>query len=406
MSIATPTAQRVLFVDDEPAILSSLARLLRPLREHFQSEFALGGAEALARLALEHFDIVVTDMRMPVMDGVALLEEVQRLYPHTIRIALSGHTDVADAKRAVLVAHQFLAKPCDAMTLRSVLLRAAGLHSLLHDRALQTLAAGMRDIPARPKTYTALSNLLADPKVTSANIAELISRDVGTTANLFKIVNSAFFGLPRRVTSIESAVHYLGTARLGAVVLANAATTTLGARAKRHGYDLELNEGHALLSANLAMQLFTDTAAREDAFATALLQNVGELLLVAVGDESALTAIAHAKATGMSLDAAERELGLVSHAYVGAYLLGAWGLPYAVVEAVAHHHQPLAISHTALELVDAVYVATLLADQWLLGRSDGMERAEEHLRTMGASERLPLLRTTAERLSNQQESHT
>jgi HD-like signal output (HDOD) protein len=389
--------RRILFVDDEPAILAGLERVLRPLRHEIKSEFASSGAEALACLEREPFDVVITDIRMPVMDGSVLLETIQRLHPHIIRIALSGHADISVAMRTVPVAHQFLAKPCDAKMLRNVILRAVGLQNLLNDRSLQALAAGMPDLPARPKTYAVLSQQLADPTTKSSAIAEVISRDVGMAANLLKIVNSAFFGLPRRVSSIEAAVNYLGTSMLRSVVLSKAAATELGPRAAKRGYDLELNEAHALLSANLAMQLFSDKQAREDAFMAALLHNIGELLLVAAGPASALAAMELARQGDLALDDAERALGVVSHAHLGAYLLGAWGLPPSIVEAVAHHHDPRAIEHEGLELVDAVHAAALVADHYVWRRPEGQEAARAHLEALGASDGFAKVVAFAER---------
>jgi len=394
------TLQRVLFVDDEPAILTGLGRMLRPLRHEIQSEFVGSGAEALQRLTAEAFDIVVADIRMPGMDGAALLEAVQRTHPHMIRIVLSGHADVSAALRAVPVAHQFLAKPCDATMLRDVIMRASGLRNLLEDRALQTLVAGMRDVPVRPKTYTDLSKLLADPAATSRDISKLMSRDIALSAKLLKIVNSAFFGLPRRVTSIESAINYLGTSMLRSVILATAVVSTLGPRATKLGYDLELNETHGLLCGNLATQFFSDKNAREDAFAAGLLQNMGELLLVAEGSEDAVRAITYAKTHGMPLYDAEVELGVVSHAYVGAYLLGAWGLPYSIVEAVAHHHDPTRVPHEKLDIVDAVYVSGLMADHYLLQRPNSLELAGAYLEKFPDEGRLSKLTKTAEHWLN------
>lgn len=391
------TLQRVLFVDDEPAILTGLARLLRPLRNEIQSEFVSSAPEALERLKAEPFDIVVSDIRMRGMDGAALLEVVQREYPHVIRIVLSGHADASATLRAMPVAHQFLAKPCDATMLRDVILRASGLHRLLEDRSLQTLVAGMRDVPVRPQTYTDLSKLLADPAVTSRDISRVMSRDIVMSAKLLKIVNSAFFGLPRRVTSIESAINYLGTNMLRSVILSTAVVNHLGPRALKLGYDLELNETHGLLSGNLATQFFADKNAREDAFAAGLLQNMGELLLVAEGSEEAVRAIAHAKAQDISLYEAELELGVVSHAYVGAYLLGAWGLPYTIVEAVAHHNDPLCVPHDLLDIVDAVYLSGLVADHFLFERANSLELARVHLQRYAAEDRLTQLTQAAER---------
>jgi HD-like signal output (HDOD) protein len=400
MHTPPPSLHRVLFVDDEPAILTGLGRMLRPLRHEIQSEFVGSGAEALERLTKEPFDVVIADIRMPGMDGAALLEAVQRKHPHVIRIVLSGHADVSAALRSVPVAHQFLAKPCDATMLRDVITRATGLHRLLEDRSLQALVAGMRDVPARPKTYTELSKLLADPGSTSRDISKLMSRDIALSAKLLKIVNSAFFGLPRRVTSIESAINYLGTSMLRSVFLATAVVSTLGPRATKLGYDLELNETHGLLCGNLATQFFSDKNAREDAFAAGLLQNVGELLLVAEGTDEALRAFKHAKANGLPLHQAERELDVVSHAYVGAYLLGAWGLPYSIVEAVAHHHDPTHIAHEKLDIVDAVYASTLIADHYLFQQQNNLELARSYLEKFAAQDRLPQVIRTAEHWLN------
>jgi HD-like signal output (HDOD) protein len=370
--------------------------MLRPLRHEIESDFVNGGAAALEKLAKDPFDIVIADIRMPGMDGAALLDAVQRKHPHVIRIVLSGHADVSAALRAVPVAHQFLAKPCDANALREVIKRAVGLHSLLGDGELQALVAGMREIPARPKTYGELTRVLGEPSTTAGDIAKLISRDVALSATLLKIVNSAFFGLPRRVTSIESAINYLGTSMLRSVILATAATSALGPRARKVGYDLEANETHSLLSANLATQFFNDKNVREDAFAATLLQNVGVLLLLAEGSEGALSAVRLAAEKGVPLQEAERELSLVSHAYVGAYLLGSWGLPYSIVEAVAHHHEPSAVPHDKLDVVDAVYAATLIADRYLYDKPECLELARAHLESLGMADRLSRVQASAE----------
>jgi HD-like signal output (HDOD) protein/ActR/RegA family two-component response regulator len=376
MPTSTPSPQRVLFVDDEPAILSGLGRMLRPLAAEIQSEFAGSGAEALTRLAHAPFDVVVADIRMPVMDGASMLAEVRAAYPDMIRIVLSGHADVCRALCEVPVAHQFIAKPCDAATLRSVIGRSATLRALLRDRALQARSARLGELPGRPKPDSALAERRADPGATSGELAKLLGHDARLAANLLRSVNTAFFALPRRAASIEAALGYLSTNLLRFLMLAASAKSTLGPRAEQAGYDLDSNETHALLSANLAMQFFADKHARESAFAAGLLQNVGELLLAAAGETA---------------PAAARE-----HAQVGAQLLAEWSLPYGVVEAVAHHHHPEHIAHDAFELVDAVYVATLIADHCLLSRPHSLERARTRLESFGAGERLQRVLSIAE----------
>jgi HD-like signal output (HDOD) protein len=196
-------------------------------------------------------------------------------------------------------------------------------------------------------------------------------------------VNSAFFGLPRRVASIEYAISCLGTSMLRPVILASAAADQLGPRAAKLGYDLELNERHGFLTGQLAAQFFSDKNAREDALTAGLLQNVGELLLVADGSEGALRTMAQAKEQNLSLADVETREGSVSHARVGAYLLGAWGLPYTIVEAVAHHHDPSAVPHETFDVCDAVHVGMLIADHFLSRHAEPAESARQYLHARG-----------------------
>ena len=396
MQASTP-AHRVLFVDDEPAILSGLSRVLRPLRHEIQSEFVASGQAALDILASKPFDMVIADMRMPGMDGATLLAEVQRRYPHVIRAILTGQSELTAALRAVPVAHQFIAKPCEAESLRAIITRAAALHELLNDAELQRLVTGMRELPVRPETYDEITRLLNDTSTKSGDIANVVERDAVLTAKLLNIVNSAFFGLARRITSPETAINYLGTTMLRSIILATAATETLGPRAKQLGYDLEATERQGLLSAKLATQFFQDAVQREDAFAAALLQDVGELLLIAEANEPTLAAFQEARRRNAPLWEVEREYQSVSHAAVGAYLLGTWGLPYPIVEAVAHHHDPGASDASGPSLPTAVYAGCGVAGHFLRHEPHALERANEHLAHLGMQPMLPRLVSVAEK---------
>ena len=104
----------ILFVDDEQQILDGLKDLLRKQRKQWSMVFALGGQAALDELTQRPFDVVVSDMRMPGIDGATLLTRVKEMYPASARIILSGHADRDSIVRALPVAHQFLNRPCDA----------------------------------------------------------------------------------------------------------------------------------------------------------------------------------------------------------------------------------------------------------------------------------------------------
>lgn len=105
---------RLLFVDDDPSLLAGLRRASRSRREDWSTSFALGGQEALVALASEPFDVVVTDLRMPGMDGPALLEHVARAHPEVrLRVVLSGQADFDRQEQSVAHAHAVLWKPCE-----------------------------------------------------------------------------------------------------------------------------------------------------------------------------------------------------------------------------------------------------------------------------------------------------
>jgi DNA-binding NtrC family response regulator len=142
--------KRILFVDDEPRLLEGLQRMLRSRRMQWEMAFANSGAEALALIAVRPFDVIVTDMRMPGMDGAELLQRVRDVAPSIIRIILSGYFQKEAAVRAVPVAHQFLAKPCDPEALREAIERACGLNATLPDEALRHAVCAIGELPALP----------------------------------------------------------------------------------------------------------------------------------------------------------------------------------------------------------------------------------------------------------------
>ncbi len=111
--------KRILFVDDEQNILDGERRMLHAARNRWQMEFATGGAAALLACKRCAFDVVVTDLRMPGMDGAELLQHMRDQFPGTARIILSGYSEAALAARAVPVAYRILGKPCNAKTLQT-----------------------------------------------------------------------------------------------------------------------------------------------------------------------------------------------------------------------------------------------------------------------------------------------
>lgn len=334
---------RVLFVDDETNVLQGLARMLRPMREKWEMAFAGGGEEALELLARKHFHVIVTDMRMPGLDGSKLLEEVKALYPHMVRIVLSGHSDPAMILRSVEAAHQYLAKPCEAEMLISTVERALSLMELLSTPQVRGLVAGLGTLPSLPSLYKEIMAELQTSEPSPQKIGEIVARDVGMAAKILQLVNSAFFGLFREVRHPVEAVRYLGIETVKALVLSIHLFDELQP-APLDGFCRESLWEHSFEVARAAKRIAWrethDPSVSDAAFTSGLLHDTGRLLLATFLPEQYAVVMSGVKKKQDELWKMELEILGASHAEVGAYLMGIWGLPQDIVEATAFHHYP------------------------------------------------------------------
>ncbi|MEW5847940.1 MAG: response regulator [Myxococcota bacterium] len=403
---AAVVKKRILFVDDEPMILAGLQNTLRPLRREWDTVFVDSGAAALDQLAAAPFDVIVSDMRMPRMDGATLLQQVHQRHPQVVRIVLSGYTEMEAALRAVPIAHQFLTKPCEPTLLRSVIERACSLQKLMGDVAVRDIVGSVRSLPSTPRVYLALTRALENPNTSVRELAGIVETDVAMSAKILQLVNSAFFGLARRFTSIQEAVAYLGTNMMKSLTL-SVETFQSFPELRVKGFDPDGLQRHSVLTARIARQMFKDKRQAEDAFTAAMLHDVGKLIAVTHYPERFCKALDAAREQARPLVDVEYETAGASHAEAGAYLLGIWGLPYPVVEAVAHHHHPQAVPHTGFDLVDAVYVADVLAEEAAGGgppetACNGHPLDEVHLARLGMLNQLSAWRELAARAAQKE----
>jgi HD-like signal output (HDOD) protein len=359
-------AKRILFVDDEPMVLSGLQRSLRPMRSEWEMVFAAGGNEALAAMDLHSFDIIVTDMRMPGMDGAQLLEEVQKRSPHTLRMVLSGQSDRETMLRSVNPAHQFISKPCEGEELKHRLMRAFALKDLLQNPDLRELVAKLDNLPSLPHVYLQLNQELRRPEPALQKIDELIEADMAMTAKILKLVNSAFFCLPCEISRASHAVKLLGLDTLQALVLTAHVFEQFESPLLTVD-DVEKISDHSLAVSNSARKIalfeHADQRTQDESFTAGLLHDAGKLILASTLGQRYGKVLEYAERANIGLYAAERELLGCSHAQVAAYLLGVWGLPGTIVEAVAWHHQPAESLSMGFSPLAAVHVASADHDE-------------------------------------------
>jgi HD-like signal output (HDOD) protein len=350
--------RRILFVDDEQYVLEALGDLLRRHRATWDMEFALGGKTALEILRARPCDVVISDMRMPGMDGAELLTRVQREFPHTVRLVLSGHVEPEDAMRTIPVAHQCLSKPCDVALLKNTIERICSVLELVSDDAVRATIGRIGALPARPHVYAAILERLRDPNASNQDIAALLEQDMGMCAKVLNVANSAFFGLPRQVTGISDAVSYLGLRMIGNLTLS---LSVFSSDRPVQGVSLESIQRHAMLVGQLARTI-APASISDEAFLAGMLHDVGLLLLASGLPDQFRRTLESVEQQPRPFHVAERELWGVTHAELGAYLIGLWNLPYPIVEAVALHHRPLA-ARQAGGLSFSVCVAGMLANE-------------------------------------------
>lgn len=365
---------RILFVDDEPNVVEALRNLLRRHRHKWQMSFAASSAEALAKLEAEPVDVIVADLRMGGMDGVALLREVKERRPEVIRIILSGETRLEATCQALSVAHQFLAKPCDVAALERAVERAFESQNLTGGDIARRLVGRVDQLPSLPRLYSQLVDQLSDPRSDAEGVARVMQQDMGMCAKVLKLVNSAFFGLPERMTSIQSAVAYLGLNMVKSLVLSveifQAASDT-----RSRAFSIETLQSHAGLTAIVASRILNDRSKNEEVFIAGMLHDIGILVFSMQMPDIYEVILKTAKAEPMLLHEVEKRVVGVTHAEVGALLLQLWGIPPEVVEAVAHHHEPGQAPTPSFGLLTAVHVANGLVHE--LDVAVGLEGAGE-----------------------------
>ena len=360
-SPAGRATRRVLFVDDDPCILAGVADSLRRAPTGWETRFALGGEAALDLIAAERFDVVVCDLSMPLVDGVAVLERAREQQPDAVRIVLSGGAGPTAALEATRVAHRHLAKPYTEHDLRVAVDRACDLRRLLREEGWRRAAGGVMALPSCPRLYTELTELILDPDATAADAATLVERDVAMCAKVLQLVNSAFFGLGRRIARIAEAVHYLGLEPLRALVLHAGAFEAFAPTRAIEGFEIGALQRRSHLAARIARRLAPDPRTRNDAFTAGMLHGVGLLVLARQDPYELAAAIADARRLGTPLHAIEYERHGSSHAELGAYVLGIWGLPEPIVDSIAHQHRIDRLAGPALDTALVVHVATVLA---------------------------------------------
>ena len=353
----------IIFVDDEVKVLDGIKRTLRGMRDQWEMKFVTEAREALDVMSKEPIDVVVSDMRMPGFDGAQLLTEVKNKYPNIIRIILTGSTEKRDVMQSLKVAHQFLSKPCEVEKLKSAILSTYATKSLLENDTIKQAISRMGTLPSIPSLYMELVKEIESADASIQKVGKIISQDVSMTAKILQLVNSPYFGLYQRVASPEQASTLLGLDTVKSLVL-SVKIFAQYKNTKMPGFSPEELYSHSLATASVAKAIAKKEDQEEvfvnDTFTAAMLHDLGKLILASNFPDKYKETLTMANDNKLALWKVEKDVFNATHSEVGAYLLGIWGLPNSIMEAIAFHHYPEKHPKFLFGPVTAVYAANIL----------------------------------------------
>ncbi|XPV77536.1 MAG: HDOD domain-containing protein [Desulfovibrio sp.] len=346
--------QNIAFVDDEINILSALKRMLHSKSKEWNMHFFSNAQDALDKLDELNINVLITDMRMPGMDGAELLEIVTEKYPDIVRIVLSGHSDSNVIMKSILPAHQYIAKPCKASKLVGTINKALSLQSMLDSNSVKNFTTEMAQIPTLPEVYQKLTRELQEEEPSIQAVGKIVSQDVGMSAKLLKIVNSSFFGLCQHISSPQQAVSLLGISTIKSLILGIHIFSSFNAK---NTPKLKLADlwSHCIRTGHFSKIIATHEGVAKDSadyyFIAGLLHDIGQLIIAEKASAQYNKILTEAEGSKLPLHLIEAKHLGTSHAEVGAYLIGLWGLPTQIVRGIAFHHTPLFFGKNINEMV-------------------------------------------------------
>jgi HD-like signal output (HDOD) protein len=355
--------KRILFVEENELLLQMYLMMLEDEKSRWEVGTAANATEALKQMEFSPFDVIVSDVRAPGGAGLELFNEARQRFPRTSRIVISGLNDQEEVARSLGSTHQFLPKPFDVKTLKATLHRICGLDSYLKDEKIKGLVGQFNALPSFPSLYIEIMKELGAEDPSVETIASIISRDPGMTAKMLQIVNSAAVGLSRKVGSPFEAVQFLGLSTVRSLVL-SAHIFSCFEHSGMKGFSVNDLWNHGMKTGRIACMILQFEQAEpgdvEDAYTAGMLHDIGKLMLADSLPHQFQKALALSAERGIHLHEAELEVFGVTHAGVAAYLLGLWGLPATIVEAVAFHHIPTRSDLRSVSPLTAVHVANVL----------------------------------------------
>lgn len=366
--------KRILFVDDDRYVLDGLRRMLYVRRHEWKMEFVTGPADAFKVMRSTHYDMVISDLKMPDMDGVEFLEKVREKYPDMIRFMLSGYADQPLCSRAARCVHQLIPKPCDAERLAHLISGAIALHERIKSNKTAKVISDVRSLPVMPKVYQRVIDQLKSPECSPKEIGRLIAKDIGMSTKILHVANSGFYGPIAEIADPVRAVVFLGLKAVEALLLTSGIFSKLSEDTVRR-FCVDGLQDHCsrvgMLARMICEEKMMSGEELEIATMAGILHDTGKMIHIASYPDPYQEAIRESRRGEKCLFDLEQEMIHVPHTDLGGCLLELWGLPNTIIEAAAYHHDPEQCTEGDFTINTAVYAANILDHQLYCSPGDG-----------------------------------
>ncbi len=207
---------------------------------------------------------------------------------------------------------------------------------------VDNILTSIDSLPPFPEVAQRAMQVLNDPDSSTRNLVQIIEYDPGITATILRICNSAYFGLPTKISSLHQAVSYMGQKHLLTVLMAGSLLRYHQGRTP--GYDLEQGElwRHSV-SCSIASQILARKTGQHqihELFTAGLLHDIGKLVISIFVEQEFKEIVALARDSGISFLEAERQVLGMDHAEVGGRIVRIWNFPESICRCVEMHHRP------------------------------------------------------------------
>jgi putative nucleotidyltransferase with HDIG domain len=351
--------RKLLFAPADPRTCKAWEGTLRTYKDVWEAHIVLDAATAHKQLSETEWDAVIAHLAS--QNGTSLLMKARESFPEAVRIGVVSPGQLRAPQPSCV--HQLVADPLDLQELEVAVERSCRLRDLLRGERICQTVGELGELPSAPGVYLQLVAQLNRPETSIGEIAEIIEGDVGTSARLLQLVNSVIFRTSREIVTVKMAASLLGLNVIKNVILSMEAFQAFQKIPAIPGFSWEELQTHCRLTAAITGQMHLPVEIRDAAIVAALLHDIGKLVLACKMPDRFARLVARAHAEEKPLYQVEEELWGITHAEVGAYLLGLWGLPLRVTEAIAYHHAPSTVPHQRFDALAALYVANLLAHE-------------------------------------------